>query len=75
MEANLTPSDGTSGVGPAQVQILSFGKEVWHVNGVCPSSTRGQNSVAAGRRVYGNAQLSSGIKSGQRLRRWAPLKQ
>ena len=45
MEANLTPSDGTSGVGPAQVQILSFGKEVWSVNGVCPGSTPGQNSV------------------------------
>jgi len=53
VEANLTANGNQSSAsGPNQVQILTLEKKTWYVNGVCPGSTPGQNSVAAG--VDGN---------------------
>jgi hypothetical protein len=48
VETNLSAS-GTqmSASGPSQVQILTLEKKTWYLNGVCASSTPGQNSVSA----------------------------
>lgn len=48
IEANFSGSGNqSSGKGPSQVQILTLEKKIWYVNGVCPGSHPGQNSVAA----------------------------
>ena len=48
VEADLASSGNQiSATGPTQVQILTFEKKNWYVNGVCAGSTPGQNSVAA----------------------------
>jgi hypothetical protein len=48
VEANLSASGNQmSASGPAQVQILTFEKKTWYVNGVCAGSTPGQNSISA----------------------------
>lgn len=49
VEANLSASGSRmSASGPAQVQILTFERKTWYLNGVCAGSTPGQNSVSAG---------------------------
>ena len=49
VEANLTANGNQSSAsGPSQVQILTFEKKNWYVNGVCPGATPGQNSVSVG---------------------------
>lgn len=48
VETNLTANGNQTGAsGPSQVQILTFEKKTWYVNGVCPGNQPGQNSVAA----------------------------
>jgi hypothetical protein len=48
VEANLgTGGSQISASGPNQVQILTFEKKIWYLNGVCPGATPGQNSIAA----------------------------
>ncbi len=48
VETNLSASGNQmSASGPAQVQILTFEKKTWYVNGVCAGSTPGQNSISA----------------------------
>lgn len=47
VDANLSANANLSSAsGVSQVQILSLENKVWYVNGVCPGSTPGQNSVA-----------------------------
>jgi hypothetical protein len=47
VEANLAANgDQSTGSGPSQVQILTLEKKIWYVNGSCPGSTPGQNSVS-----------------------------
>jgi hypothetical protein len=47
VEANLGANGSqSSATGPNQVQILTLEEKTWYVNGVCPGSTPGQNSVA-----------------------------
>jgi len=54
VEANLAANGSQSNAsGPSQVQILTLENKIWYVNGVCPGSTPGQNSVAAS--VSGNS--------------------
>jgi len=48
VEANLSANGSQmSASGPSQVQILTFEKKTWYVNGVCAGSAAGQNSVSA----------------------------
>jgi hypothetical protein len=48
VETNLAASGNQTGAsGPSQVQILTFEKKTWYVNGICPGSQPGQNSVSA----------------------------
>lgn len=48
IEANLSANGNqSSGSGTTQVQILSFEKKNWYINGICPGNTPGQNSVTA----------------------------
>jgi hypothetical protein len=47
IEANLAANGTSSSAsGPKQVQILSKQNGVWYLNGICPGSTPGQNSVS-----------------------------
>jgi len=53
VEANIAANGNQSSAGGTnQVQILTLEKKVWYVNGICPGSTPGQNSLTA--RVAGN---------------------
>lgn len=48
VEANLASNGNQSNAsGVAQVQILTLEKKIWYVNGSCPGSMPGQNSVSA----------------------------
>ena len=48
VEANLTANGSqSSALGPSAVQILTLEKKNWYVNGICPGTTPGQNSLAA----------------------------
>jgi hypothetical protein len=48
VEADLAANQDQSGAtGAKQVQVLTFEQKNWYVNGICPGSTPGQNSVAA----------------------------
>jgi hypothetical protein len=48
VEANLAANGNQSGAtGANQVQVLTFEQKNWYVNGICPGSTPGQNSVAS----------------------------
>lgn len=48
VETNLSAGGSQmSASGPSQVQILTFEKKTWYVNGVCVGATPGQNSVSA----------------------------
>ena len=48
VEANLAANGNQSGAsGPTEVQVLTFEKKTWYINGICPGAEPGQNSVAA----------------------------
>lgn len=77
VEANLAASGNQiSATGPTQVQILTFEKKNWYVNGVCAGATPGQNSVAAGLsgsnvaltfNEGGNALAGQGVLTGSEI--------
>jgi len=47
IEANLTANGSNSSAsGANQVQTATYLNDVWYVNGACPSSSEGQNSVS-----------------------------
>jgi hypothetical protein len=74
VEANMAASGNQSGAsGPTQVQILTLEKKTWYVNGVCPGSTPGQNSVtinSGGNNIAvtfnegGNALFAQAVQAG-----------
>ena len=48
IEANLTANGAQSNAsGPSQVQTATHVNGLWYVNGACPSSSPGQNSVVS----------------------------
>ena len=48
IEANLTANGAQSNAsGPSQVQTATYVNGLWYVNGACPSSSPGQNSVVS----------------------------
>jgi len=48
VEANLAANGNQSAAtGANQVQVLTFEQKNWYVNGICPGSTPGHNSVAS----------------------------
>jgi len=47
IEANLSASgDQSTANGAGEVQVLTFEKKIWYVNGICPGNSPGQNNVA-----------------------------
>jgi len=48
VEANLAANgDQSRATGANQVQVLTLEQKIWYVNGVCPGSAPGQNSIAS----------------------------
>lgn len=48
VEANMASNENqSSATGPNQVQVLTLQSKNWYVNGICPGTTPGENSVTA----------------------------